>query len=295
MPERMPEERYDREIGKGENFEFSTRYSREENIEKIIKKNSNNFKRTLEDFIFINEIEPKREFNRENFSLTKIERELDFIQRFNFEREEVDERLDRYIINVLREERRPRERRWYDQLDWERIFPEPVEVRPQAAEPIARFPFHSETGLYLEPQAQTPLDLSVDGARVSALSARYSRIHFTPGGRAWFSPAKMTDSLSKAISGVAELVEAIDSGEVDVAPMIIGTTNKNMALIAQRMGFRVVDSCRTEDGKINRDLEVYTVAGAVEDIRQRIQEFQQSSLSERLSLRQARLNPRPAY
>lgn len=159
----------------------------------------------------------------------------------------------------------------------------------------SKIDFVSNTGLSTEHQDITPSYLTIDGNPVSDISINYSRIHFVPSGRSNFDPTKMTDSLVRGIQGIAGLIEAVDQRKVSIAPILIGTTNKHMALIAQRMGFTIVDSCRTEDGKINGNLKGYIVVGKVEDVRQKVKAFQESATSKRLIERQARLNPSPAY
>jgi hypothetical protein len=89
-------------------------------------------------------------------------------------------------------------------------------------------------------------------------------------------------------------MEAIDSGKLKVASVLTGHTNLNMALIAQRLGFKIIDQCRTADGNINKDLPEFTVAGNIADIRQRIEEFRQTGIAQKLEVRSNRLQFSPS-
>lgn len=92
-----------------------------------------------------------------------------------------------------------------------------------------------------------------------------------------------------------ELLEAIDQGRVAVPTLFIGETNINMALIAQRMGFVIVDQDRNPDGSINKDKTSFTVVGVLDQIRSKVAQIQASESYRNLSRRQRRLElaPRP--
>ena len=116
-----------------------------------------------------------------------------------------------------------------------------------------------------------------------------------PGGRIQLDRSKITDSLTKGVRGLAELLDAIDQGRFSATEVFQGQTNINMALIAQRLGFKIADSCRTPDGNINRDLTSFTIVGRLSDIRQKVEEFKQSNIQQKLEARAQRLQPIPAF
>lgn len=107
-------------------------------------------------------------------------------------------------------------------------------------------------------------------------------VNFMPGKRQRRDPSKITESLAAGIRGIVELLDAINRGVVRVAPVFIGSTNINMALIAQRLGFTIADKCRTPDGKINRSLTKFTIVGRLDDIRRKVGEFEKSKIYEKL-------------
>jgi hypothetical protein len=207
------------------------------------------------------------------------------------EREDTDRRVDDFIGDVLRQ--RPA-----DYL----ILREPVLPLPVLTETV-RTPghvFQSSTGLRVitwdRGYGSDSTDFRVGGRVVVSGTDKFTEIHFTPEGRARFNPKKMTDSLANGIKGLVELLEAIDKGKVNVADYLVGTTNINMALIAQRLGFVITDDCRTADGAINRDLGLFKIVGKLADIRAKVEEFQRSGASEKLMRRSQKLrtNPQPA-
>jgi hypothetical protein len=201
------------------------------------------------------------------------------IDNIKLENNIINNKLDDYIFEVFRRNERNEILSHHNQ--------------PANTNDIKEF-FSSTTGFSVQSQCDTPYNLVVEGKPIWKLSGKISKIDFTPNHRVMFDPTEMTDSLVKGIQGLVELFKSIDQGKVGVAPLLFGTTNKHMALIAQRMGFKIVDSCRTEDGEINNKLESYTVVAKIEDVRQKITEFQKSATKQRLFKRQARLNSRPS-
>lgn len=117
----------------------------------------------------------------------------------------------------------------------------------------------------------------------------YTRIDFTPGGRERFDRLKQTDSLAKGIKGIMELLDVIDQGDVYLEDIFVGSTNINMALIAQRLGFVIVDQCRTAEGQIDKNIKTFIIVGRLEDIRKQVLKLQEIRLPERLFSRKRRL------
>lgn len=134
-------------------------------------------------------------------------------------------------------------------------------------------------------------ELTVHGERV--VLKDYNSIHFAPEERISLNPSKMTESLASGIQGVVEMINAIDQGRFEAAPVFVGTTNINMALIAQRLGFVIVDQCRTPDGNINKNLRSFTVVGKLDDIRARVGEYKRAGVAQKLEQRNQRLQARP--
>lgn len=117
------------------------------------------------------------------------------------------------------------------------------------------------------------------------------RIDFMPHGRHFVDRTRLTESLVMGIRGIAELLEAVDGEErAEIPKVLMGQTNINMALIAQRLGFRIVDQDRLADGKIDLGLGYYTVVGKLADVRRRLAEFVDSGRAERLAIRHNRRN-----
>ena len=114
-----------------------------------------------------------------------------------------------------------------------------------------------------------------------------------PGGRKSFDPTKMTDSLANGVKGLMEFVGAIDQGAFKPASTMMGSTNLHMALIAQRLGFMIVDECRSSDGSINKDLDYYTVIGKTPDIQERVHQFVAEGRHQRIIERSQRLASAP--
>ena len=136
--------------------------------------------------------------------------------------------------------------------------------------------------------------LTVRGETVTFLDSKYTRVDFTPEGRAHLDTSKMTDSLAKGISGIKELVGAIDSGAIELEPVFVGYTNIHMALIAQRLGFTIVDECRTADGNIDKTLPIFTVVGRLADIKAKVKQFEESGAVQRINSRAQKLTLKPA-
>lgn len=120
----------------------------------------------------------------------------------------------------------------------------------------------------------------------------HTDVHFTPHGRNSFHSSKITESLAEGIRGIVDLLSAIDQGRFEATPVFVGITNINMALIAQRLGFAIVDQDRNPNGSINRNLRFFTVVGKLEDIRARVAEFQKAGVDQKLANRSQRLQAR---
>lgn len=184
------------------------------------------------------------------------------------EHRETNSRIDHFIISNFPEQ----------------LTPRPVEPRPveQPSEDTRR-DFSSSTGLFVEviSPAYGYREITVNGKKV-VFDDEYTGIHFAPGDRNYFDPSRITESLADGIRGIVELLDAIDQGAVRVVPVFIGSTNINMALIAQRLGFTIADECRTPDGKINRAFINFTVIGKLDDIRRKVEEFKKSKIYDRL-------------
>lgn len=73
-------------------------------------------------------------------------------------------------------------------------------------------------------------------------------VHFLPEERLTSDPKFRTESLFYSVEGLKEMIEAIDNNKVDLPPTFIGFTNVDMAKIAIRFGFKVVDSCLDNNG-----------------------------------------------
>lgn len=150
--------------------------------------------------------------------------------------------------------------------------------------------FSSSTGLSVSLGAVLS-GLTIDRASIVG-EGEVARVDFTPNGRASFDPKQMTDSLTMGIQGIRELVEAIGKGQLKDIQTLVGTTNINMALIAQRLGFAIVDQDRTPDGSIDATKGSFTVVARVEDVRARIREFEESGAVDRLQNRQKKQSVR---
>lgn len=146
-------------------------------------------------------------------------------------------------------------------------------------------------GLYASVVERNPggRRLTIHGKEVIFEDNRYTSIDFMPGGRTYFDAAEITDSLVNGIAGMIELFTAIDEGQIKVAPTFMCVTNNlNMALIAQRLGFFIVDQCRTPDGHIDRTRKDFTIIGRLGDIKARVEEYKRKKTLEKLQARQQR-------
>lgn len=209
----------------------------------------------------------------------------------NYESEIVNNRLDRFIVNTLRE---PLEDPEFGGIV-SQITRGPAGVLPtQPRVPEQRRTFVSRYGLTATGSTNgADRELVVGGQTVLARGDKYTRVNFRPGGRLRLDTSKLTDSIANGIRGLTELIAAVDKGDVALDSTFVGITNINMALIAQRLGFRIVDACRSQNGEIDKSRDSFQIAGRLEDIRQKLAEFAQSGLSQRVLERQARLEQRP--
>ncbi len=159
--------------------------------------------------------------------------------------------------------------------------------------------FKSKTGLLANiGTARTILiDAQLDNLSAGEVSIssdeKITRIDFVPEGRARFIASKMTDSISKGINGLIELLEAIENASFDSAPILVGSTNLNMALISQRLGFRIADQCRTQTGEIDKTLSKFIVIGKLDEIKTKVEEFKNSDITQKISDRARRLKLQP--
>lgn len=133
--------------------------------------------------------------------------------------------------------------------------------------------------------ASTISGLTVRGEHIEAIGV--ARIDFIPGGRTNFEPRNITDSLVRGIEGIGKLLDAIDNGDFCDADVLVGYTNINMALIAQRLGFSIVDQDRTVDGHIDKSKFTFTVVGRMEGVRAKFKEFEMTGKAKKLRMRHA--------
>jgi|SRR3989344_5563229 len=150
--------------------------------------------------------------------------------------------------------------------------------------------FSSGTGLTVSLDASVS-GLTVGGVRVVG-EGEVARVNFTPNGRSSFDRKQMTDSLAMGIQGFRELMQAADRGELEGTQTLVGTTNINMALIAQRLGFAIVDQDRTPDGNIDATKGSFTVVARIEDVQARIREFEELGAVDRLQKRHKKQSAR---
>lgn len=252
---------------------------------------------------FLEDTSKKISSENKNFSLGKkvnldkfLERNEPRILLYNFidtsivENREFRDRSDRFITREL------------ERLDIENFLRHarglqnrsaPI-VLPEVSGLDRKKRFSSTTGLSASVVSSTGTILTVRGETVTFPDNRYTMVNFIPGGRTHLDASKMTDSLVKGISGIKELVGAIDSGDAQLEPIFVGVTNINMALIAQRLGFTIADECRKPDGTINETLSRFTVVGNLADIRQKIKHFEELGASQRIASRAQRLTLKPA-
>jgi len=240
-----------------------------------------NEKKILSEIIWDKEpIRKNKIFSQIEFSKNNLKEiiPLNLINPLILERGNADRRLDDFIRQGMREipqgvdHRFPADDLHVPGLDPKKWFSSPTGLRASVAV--------GYTGT-----------LTVNGERVRF--ENHNDIHFTPEGRNRFDPSTMTESLISGIQGVAELIDAIDQGRFEAASIFVGTTNINMALIAQRLGFVIVDECRTRDGNINKNLRFFIVVGKLEDIRDRVKEFEKAGVAQKLEQRNQRLQAKP--
>lgn len=140
----------------------------------------------------------------------------------------LNERLDTFIIESMLRNPAPQSYRDLPQV-----------IRP-------RFDSH---GLSARVVQRSPLyRITIRRKEIDFEGDKYTHIDFMPGGRTNFDPSQITDSLANGIAGLTEFIQAINDRKFEAAPILMGTTNLNMALIAQRLGFTIADHCRTRDG-----------------------------------------------
>lgn len=204
---------------------------------------------------------------------------LNIINPLILERENADRRIDEFIREGIN-----------------RRIPQRVEhPLPLANLPVPDLApkrrFSSPTGLRADKVAGFAWTLTVNGEKV--VFENYNDIHFMPEGRGHLDFSRITDSLTKGIQGVVELLDAIDQRRFDAASVFVGITNINMALIAQRLGFVIIDECRNQDGSINKNLAAFAVVGKLGDIRARVEEFKRAGVAQRLQQRNQRLQAKP--
>lgn len=229
---------------------------------------------------FLNNVEGLKEHLKSinEFKNLRIDKLPDTFIR-QLENDPTNQRVDEFIVNAVR------------------IPIPPLRQRTVIPEPLTGRFFESRTGLRATSNMRSGFSLTVRGEEVIGSGERYTEIHFTPGGRARFDPRRMTDSLARGIQGIMEMIEAIDHGRFDADQVIVGKTNINMALIAQRLGFAIVDSSRTVDGQIDKTARSFTVVGNLEDIRAKVEEFKVKGTPEKLAQRNQRVPstvPQPA-
>lgn len=199
----------------------------------------------------------------------------------------INENMDGFIFEEIQRIAQRRERN-----------PEPARLAPslELAPRPAKYKFRSATGLIASVGGNfTNKGFTINGESIVLPEGKLTTIDFLPGGRRHLDRAKMTDSIAKGIQGVVELIEAVDQGRFDAGATLIGQTNINMALIAQRLGFVIVDQDRTTDGNINDQINLFTVVGKLEDVRERVEEYARAGTAQRLERRnqrqQRRLQP----
>lgn len=274
-----------------------TDYFAEKQREKIIEP-------IFEEFLFkkeakfineFREIELKEDLPKNTFKNLKIP---------SLEDNRRNRRVDRFILDqiALEEDRRRLRRLLPPQMEPQvRVEPAIQRPEPQIHQlPLpSRKDFISPTGFRASTHlGDLPRTATVKGQRVVLEDGKFTEIHFTPDRRNYFDRARMTDSLTKGIQGIMELLEAVDRGEFESAQLLVGVTNINMALIAQRLGFVIVDECRTPDGEIDRKSPGFGIVGKLEDIRTKVEEFKRAGTVEKLNKRSTRqpasLTPRLA-
>lgn len=217
------------------------------------------------------------EYKNENTYFQK-NNTTDFFSRTNIESDRLNEIFDRRIDRIFRDSNFIRE-------ELQSIERPQVESRARV--------FRSKTGLLATPgKLYEGISITANGEQITAGGEPYTRIDFMPEGRTYFVGAKMTDSIAKGIEGLVELVAAVERGEFEVAGgILLGHTNLNMALISQRLGFKITDQSRNSDGTINKSLHQYEVIARFEDVKKAVKAFQEQGHAQRVLKRQKRLNP----
>lgn len=243
------------------------------------KKNIEYDQNKIENFFYSKKSQQKEKINKYFFT------RIDSIPSERLENRDTQIRIGRFITETFQRE-------------------SPVRTAAVApsTEPDKR-KFRSPTGLVTEIRDISELELAgfqlqkpikVKGQPVSFPEQKYTKIDFTPGRRLNFIPSRVTDSLAKGILGLGQLISAIQEGKVEVAPVFVGWTNINMALISQRLGFEIADSCRKADGTIDTSRRVFVVIGRLEVIKEKVKEFQASGRAARIAARNQRLEGAPA-
>ena len=132
-------------------------------------------------------------------------------------------------------------------------------------------------------------EFTIGGKTVIFEEGICTRIDFMPEGRTFFDPAKITDSLADGIIGLSDFFAAVDNGTFDAATKLYGSTNLNMAIIAQRLGFIIADQCRTPNGTIDKTAKRYIVVGDLKIVKQKVEEFKRAGLFAKVLAREQRL------
>jgi hypothetical protein len=238
---------------------------------KIYEKN--NFSKEVLDF--------KEQFKSKNKleNLIRIEE----ISSYPLENNEILTGVDRFIDRIIQSTPRITP-------DFRTLTRRPIEPAdraiPQLPSRSAGRVFRSGTGLQVATGVST-VGLTVEGRHI-VNAGNVARIDFTPGGRTYFEPRHITDSLVNGIQGLRELVRAVDEGQIDEVGTLVGTTNINMALIAQRLGFRIVDQNRTPDGEIDASIPNFTVVADMDEVRAKVREFEEEGRLARIRRRHQR-------
>ena len=210
------------------------------------------------------------EENLKNFTKNKEENLFNTLKRDLFRESQTDSQFNQDLGRLIRQ-------------------PTVVPRQPLSEAGRSRFSLHGLLARFSQAIELPHMgrDLKVDEESVP-IDKGYTRIDFLPEERPRRYASKLTNSMANAIKGLTGLVAAIDAGEVDLEPVFVGTTNINMALISQRMGFKIVDSCRNSDGTIDKSRKEFTVVGRLGDVRQKLAEFAQSGLNQKILQRDAR-------
>lgn len=106
-----------------------------------------------------------------------------------------------------------------------------------------------------------------------------------PGERLTSDPKFRTESLFYSVEGLKQMIEAIRHNKVDLPPTFIGFTNVDMAKIAMRFGFKVVDSCLDNNSDIDISKPKIILVGNLEIIREKLEKFIKSDLYRKVKKR----------